>query len=139
MREVLVGYDGSDCSRRALAFAVDLAQRYSARLHVLCVARSADFEFGLEIDAEAIEQQQLLHCQRLLDALRHSIPDLAHPVRYEVAVGHPAEEIIRYAEEEGVDHIVVGHRGHTLFERWLIGSIARHVIVHAQCSVTVVR
>ncbi|WP_321969181.1 universal stress protein [Paraburkholderia tropica] len=139
MREVLLGYDGSDCSRRALTFAIDLAQRYGARLHVVSVARSPDFEFGLEIDTDAIAQQQVLHCQRLLDALRHSIPELTRPVRYEVASGHPAEEIIRYAQEEGVDHIVVGHRGHTLLERWLIGSIARHVIAHAGCSVTVVR
>jgi nucleotide-binding universal stress UspA family protein len=30
---------------------------------------------------------------------------------------------VRYAEQHGIDHIVVGHRGHTLFERWLIGSV----------------
>ena len=30
-----------------------------------------------------------------------------------------------------LDHIVVGHRGHTLFERWPIGSVARHVIAYA--------
>jgi nucleotide-binding universal stress UspA family protein len=38
-----------------------------------------------------------------------------------------------------IDHIVVGHRGHTLFERCLIGSVARQVIAYAHCAVIVVR
>ena len=56
-----------------------------------------------------------------------------------IAVGHPAEQIVRFAEGHDIDHIVVGHRGHTLFERWLIGSVARQVVAYAHCAVTVVR
>lgn len=55
------------------------------------------------------------------------------------AIGHPAEQIVLHAERHAVDHIVVGHRGHSLFERWLLGSVARRVIAYANCSVTVVR
>lgn len=47
--------------------------------------------------------------------------------------------MVRYAKQHAVDHIVVGYRGHTLFERWLIGSVARQVIAYAPCAVTVVR
>lgn len=36
-------------------------------------------------------------------------------------------------------HVVVGHRGHTAFERWLTGSVARQIIAYAHCSVAVVR
>jgi nucleotide-binding universal stress UspA family protein len=43
------------------------------------------------------------------------------------------------AERHRVDHIVVGHRGHTVFNRLLLGSVARRVIVHAGGAVTVVR
>ncbi|MGQ0383227.1 MAG: universal stress protein [Gammaproteobacteria bacterium] len=56
-----------------------------------------------------------------------------------VAVGHPAEQLVRYAEAQSVDHIVVGHRGHTLFERWLIGSVGRQVIAYAHCFVAFVQ
>jgi nucleotide-binding universal stress UspA family protein len=55
-----------------------------------------------------------------------------------MTVGHPAEQLVRYAEANAIDHIVVGHRGHTLFERWLIGLVARQVISYAHCAVTVV-
>ncbi|MNF02182.1 Universal stress protein family protein [compost metagenome] len=54
-------------------------------------------------------------------------------------MGRPAEQIVRYAEENAIDHIVVGHRGHSDFERWLLGSVARQVIDHAPCAVTVIR
>ncbi len=47
--------------------------------------------------------------------------------------------LVIYAEGHSIDHIVVGHRGHSLFERWLIGSVARRVIAYAPCAVTVVR
>lgn len=38
-----------------------------------------------------------------------------------------------------LSEIVAGHRGRTLFERWLIGSVARQLVAYAICSVTVVR
>lgn len=59
--------------------------------------------------------------------------------RFSVLVGHPAEQIVRQAEEKDVDLILVGHRGKGLFERWLIGSVARVVIAYAHCAVMVVR
>jgi nucleotide-binding universal stress UspA family protein len=61
---------------------------------------------------------------------------LAH---FAVAVGHPAVKITAYAEDHDVDMIVLGHRGKTLFERWLIGSIAKKVMSYAPCCVLVVR
>jgi len=51
---------------------------------------------------------------------------------FEVKVGHPAEQMVIYAEGHGIDHIVVGHRGHSVFERRLIGSVARRVIAYAR-------
>ena len=58
---------------------------------------------------------------------------------FRVAVGHPAEQIIYHAEREGVDHIVLGHRGKSFFERWRLGSISKQVIQYAHCAVTVIR
>ncbi|WP_429556990.1 universal stress protein [Paraburkholderia youngii] len=44
-----------------------------------------------------------------------------------------------YAERHSIDHVVVGHRGRTPFDRWLLGSIGRQVIAYAPCSVTIAR
>ncbi len=106
IHKLLIAYDGSDSAKAAFDFALDLAEKYGAELHVLAVARPP--EFGAEVETE-------------------------------VVVGHPAESIVLYAEDHDIDHIVLGHRGHSLFERWLLGSVARQVIAYAHCTVTVVR
>jgi nucleotide-binding universal stress UspA family protein len=134
---VLLGYDGSAASGRASDFAVDLATRYGAELHVLAVARPP--EFGTEVEAEAIIEQGRRHLLKLLLPLKSRLGGGALKASFEVAVGHPSEQILLYAERHGVDHIVVGHRGHSVLNRWLLGSVARQVIAHAPCAVTVVR
>jgi len=59
--------------------------------------------------------------------------------RFEIKVGHPAEQIVHFAEEAGADTIVMGHRGENLLQRWLLGSVAKRVISYAHCTVVVVR
>lgn len=135
IHKVLVAYDGSNPSKAAFDFALDLANKYSAELHVLAVARPP--EFGSEVETEAILENSRRHYTQLLHSLKARVGGLT--AHFEVALGHPAESIVLYAEDHGMDHIVVGHRGHSLFERWLLGSVARQVIAYAPCSVTVVR
>jgi nucleotide-binding universal stress UspA family protein len=135
IQKLLIAYDGSDSSRAAFDFALDLAGKYSAELHVLAVARPP--EFGEEVETEAVIEQSRRHHAHTLQPLKSRTGGLT--AHFEVKVGHPAETIVLYAEDHGIDHIVVGHRGHGLFERWLIGSVARQVIAYAPCGVTVVR
>ena len=56
-----------------------------------------------------------------------------------VLEGDPASEIVRFAEERGIGTIVIGTRGHTGLARLILGSVARNVLLHAPCSVLVVR
>jgi len=135
IQKLLIAYDGSDSAKAAFKFALDLANKYGAELHVLAVARPP--EFGSEVETEAILENSRRHYTHLLQPLRSQVAGLT--AHFEVMVGHPAEGIVLYAEDHGIDHIVVGHRGHSLFERWLLGSVARQVIAYAPCSVTVVR
>src|SRR5262249_9358491 len=135
--KILLGYDGSGSADDALAFALDLATRYAAELHILAVARPP--EFAEDVETEALLENSIRHYRHVLEPVAASVAASSVKAQTEVAVGHPAEQIVRYAEKHGIDHIVVGHRGRTLFERWLIGSVARQVIAYAHCAVTVVR
>jgi nucleotide-binding universal stress UspA family protein len=56
-----------------------------------------------------------------------------------VLEGDPAAEIVRFAAERGIGTIVMGTRGHTGLARLFLGSVARNVLLHAPCSVLVVR
>jgi len=52
--------------------------------------------------------------------------------------GHAAEQICTYAEEHGVDMIVIGRRGQSPFKRLILGGVSSQVVHHASCAVTVV-
>lgn len=137
IRKILVGYDGSDSARKAFELGLDLARKYAAELHLLAVARPP--EFGGAVETEAMIEQSRRHCQHVLQPLKNKLANDPLQITFEVDIGHPAAQIVLYAERHGIDHIVVGHRGHTVFERWTLGSVAKQVVAYASCTVTVVR
>ena len=61
------------------------------------------------------------------------------PVTHVFMEGDPAEEIVRYAGDAGIDVIVMGTHGRTGKERQLMGSVAERVMRDAPCSVLVVK
>ncbi len=58
---------------------------------------------------------------------------------YDVAEGEAPHALIELARHRGAGLIVLGSRGHTGIVRWVLGSVARNVLVHAPCSVLIVR
>lgn len=137
MKRILVAFDGSEPAAKAFALALELAQKYAADLRVLGVARPP--EFGGEVETEAVIENSKHHYRALLKPLHPQAEAAGVKADFHVVVGHPAEQIVRQAEDWKADLIVVGHRGRTLFERWLVGSAAKYVINHAPCAVLVAR
>jgi len=137
MKRILLAYDGSGPADQAFALALDLAGKYGAALDVIAVARPP--EFGEEVEAAAVIENSKKHYQQVLKPLHARVATTGVTAHFQVVVGHPAEQIVRHAEDWQADLIVVGHRGRTLFERWLVGSVAKYVINHAPCAVLVAR
>ncbi|RQH07109.1 universal stress protein [Paraburkholderia dinghuensis] len=138
MHNILAGYDGSASAQVAVRFAKNLAEKEGARLHVLAVVSPPDWG-KLAYELPELLETEKRHCQDLITELKGMLGVSAVTVQYEMVVGHPAKELVLYAERHNIDHVVVGHRGRTAFDRWLLGSIARQVIAYAPCSVTIVR
>jgi len=136
-KKILIAYDGSEFSDKAVAQALDLAAKYGAQLFVLAVARPPEFE--TEVEAEAVIENSRLHSTQILKPLHAKVAAAGVEGHFETAVGHPAEQIIYCAEKHGADLIVLGHRGRTFFERLLVGSVAKQVVSHAPCSVLIAR
>jgi universal stress protein A len=72
-----------------------------------------------------------------LDKMLHEIipADRTIPVEHRLAMGDPATEIVRTANDEHVDMIVIGTHGRRGLSRFLMGSVAESVIRHAPCPV----
>ena len=137
IKKILLAYDGSEPALKALNTALDLAEKYQAELYVLTVAQPPDF--SEDVETEAIIENSRNYHQRILAPVRHRVGASGIKAQFEVAVGHPAEQIIYHADRYKVDLIVLGHRGKSLFQRLLLGSVSKQVIQYADRSVMVVR
>ena len=73
------------------------------------------------------------------DSLKKKADAVSIETRLDVAVGHPAEQIVHGAVKESADMIVIGHRGESLLQKWLLGSVAKRVLSYALCPVLVIR
>lgn len=136
-RKILVGYDGSDAARKAFDSAASLAAQNGAELYVLTVARPP--EVADDVETEAIIENSRRYHRRMLADLKGGLARRGIKAHFEVAVGHPAEQIIYHADKHGVDLIVVGDRGRTKFARLLLGSTSKQVAEHADRAVMLVR
>jgi nucleotide-binding universal stress UspA family protein len=69
----------------------------------------------------------------MLHAVRPTDPSV--PYEHRLLTGHPAEEIVRFADEADCELIVMGTHGRTGFKRLLMGSVAEAVVRRARCAV----
>jgi len=69
----------------------------------------------------------------------HRLADAGLDTQAVALEGDPAAEIVRFAADRKIATIVMGTRGHTGLTRLVMGSVARNVLLHASCSVLVVR
>jgi len=138
--DILVPVDGSDCSFAALERAEDLAATYGATLHVVSVAdvrttfgdSPTDFDPGQVVDFARKRAQMAVD-----DAVDRVGGDLE--VREEVVAGIPAEDIVEYANAEGIDMIVMGTHGRSGLNRVLLGSVTERVVRTSPVPVLTVR
>ena len=139
MATILVAYDGSVPAQEALEYA---ARTYpEERLVLLRVieAASGSTEAGINLIQESLRDREEAMAAKLDEEIP-SVIDLDElDLEMEIVIGKPAREIVRWAEEHGIDHIVIGNHGRSGVSRVLLGSVAEKVVRRAPVPVTVVR
>ena len=116
--KILCAYDGSQAAEKAFDYALALAVAFSADLSVLAVAQPP--EPREDVETEALLESAQEHFEDDFAKLRKKADAARLSAKFEVAVGHPAEQILYHADSLGADHIVLGHRGKNAFQRWLM-------------------
>ena len=137
LNRILVAYDASEPAERAFDLALELARAFRANIKLLSVVQLP--EPAAMVESTAVLESATEHYQEAFARCRARADAQGVRLNAEVVVGHPAEQIVYDASERGADLIVMGHRGKSLVQRWLLGSVSKRVITYAPCSVTIVR
>ena len=133
--KILVPIDFSEPSDAALLYGRNLAKAFGAELHVLHVMENQFLRPTFKSKA-AVETGMVNRVAECLSPEDRTTLRAVSAVRMS---DEPHDEIIRYAEEENIDLIVMGTHGRGGVARLLMGSVAEKVVRSARCPVLMVR
>ncbi|SFM89986.1 universal stress protein [Thermodesulforhabdus norvegica] len=128
---IVVGYDGSRTSSEALKVAIFHARHFNAFVHVVYSVPE-----GHEGRLEEIESARafLSHAESILRD--NDIPCEVHLL---VRGSSPGKNLVEFARDCRADEIIIGVRRRSRVEKFVFGSTANYVILHAQCPVVAVK
>ena len=148
--KIVVAIDGSEQSLDAASYAISFAEAYHSELIALYVVSSLtqdDYDSDLQVENMPESVKKIMN-----EAKKESDPWFSR-IKSELTTGSSVSfhtkiilspikvpaSIVNYAENTGVDLIVVGTRGRSGFKRLLLGSVASDVVTYAHCPVLVVK
>ena len=138
INKVLVGFDGSPSSRKALEYAQGLSRKLHSSITALTVVRLPDFSQSMDEVEETMDEAEK-RFGPLHQEIRETGQEGGLLITTEIVHGHPAEKLISYAKENGFDLIVVGTRGLGGFKKLVIGSVAQKVVSYSNIPVLIIK
>jgi universal stress protein A len=149
IKTILVPIDFSESSHKAVLYGVSFAQQYRAKVILLSVIDDRIFEESLLLadftslkysEHDAREGRKAIVKERI-DPIIKEMKDKFLGIKLKEAIrfGIIYEEIIKCAQEEKVDMIVMGSHGAAGLKHFLIGGTAEKIIRKAPCPVLVVK
>jgi nucleotide-binding universal stress UspA family protein len=137
--DILVPTDGSAGTEEALTHALDVAKQRGARVHALSVVDRRVYLSADRDQQDAILESLTADAEEATAAVRERATEAGVETTAAVRDGVPHSEILRYADEEGVDLIVIGTHGRTGRDKLVnMGSVTERVVANADQPVLVV-
>lgn len=142
MRKILCATNETEVSRKAEIFAAELAKALGGELAYVYVTPIDPKELETTMAWEPVILEELeareheVHQHGCRVASQHGVANARCVV---IRSRDTAGAVVRYAEQEGFDHIVTGSTGRTGIPRFVLGSVSSEIIHKAHCPVTVVR
>jgi len=143
IQSILVPTDFSACAEHAMTKAIDLAERFDAKLHVLHVVDELDPQF---YDIDDAQQRATQIRKRIREEAQQRLDDLVpsgEPIEITTHVSvhlsfDVAATIREYIDEYDIDLVVMGTHGRRNIERLMLGNVADKLVRHAPCPVITV-
>ena len=146
MKKVLVAYDGSDASKKALEMTLKCVND-DDEVTLLTVVPAELYESSFtKMLLPSIDLSQVVKSGTFKERAMETLSEISEEIRLkvknvkiDVESGDPADEILLAARKHDADLIILGYKGYGKEGRFLLGSVADKVIRHASESVLVVR
>ena len=139
---ILVGCDFSSDSNLALEYGLGLAQEYQADLYLVHVLEPPSYkDLPKSVHGAREEIGKSLH-KKLKDQLEELVPEEAYnwcKPKTRLLSGVAQEELVKFANIQDIDLVIMGVRGHSLIESMFVGSTTERVMRKAGCAVMSVR
>ena len=147
VQKILVATDGSAHARKAIDYASDIASKYNATLYLIHVISETEIPEDLleYVEVERIEEPpRSVYIQKIGEGIigtaeKEVKSKGVKAVQSAVVQGDPAEKIIEFAREKGVDMIVIGSRGLGSVKGLFLGSVSSKVCHVADCTCVTVK
>ena len=143
-KRILVPVDGSEKSSLAALHAAELASKLGSELFLFHAVPSLPPSLDTSPDRSSSVQKAIMddlskQGRIILNKVKDDLVAYGLNIHTDVAVGHPADEIIKKAKYINCELIVMGSRGLGEIKGILMGSVSNKVTKHASCPVLIVR
>ena len=140
-KKIVCPVDFSEFTDEILNYAVDIAKKYNAELHLIHIIPNLNYftpyeSFLTPENLIAIERNIEKEVDKDFDKITKTL-DMS--VKKVVKTGVTFVEIIDYIKTEGIDLVVMGTHGRSAIEHILIGSVAEKVVRKSPCPVLTIR
>jgi len=146
MKKILIAYDGSDASKKAVGMTLKCANKDDEILFLTVIPAELVESSFTKMLLPTIDLSDMIKSgsfkEKALETTRKVAKEIEeHVAKVDVVVesGDAADEILLVAKKNEVDLIVVGYKGYGKEGRFLLGSVADKIVRHASKSVLVVR
>ena len=151
-KKIMIATEGSACSGMATDKGIELARLSGGTVYAVYVISTA-YLFSMDGDYssskgvnlywepmyEAMYEELKKQGQEAVNYVKNLGEMKGVNVESVLLEGNPSDELIRYAEEENMDIVIMGTLGKTGLDRLLMGSVAGNVVRHSKVPVMVVR
>jgi len=137
---IVVAMDGSEYAGRALTTACDLAQKYSAALHIVHINDMHELLLSVGGSSALIKPDDYEKPgQKILEDAKQKAESNGCKVQTHQLDGNFGQAVVEKADELSADLIVVGSKGHSDLAGMLLGSVSHKITHLAKCPCLIVR
>lgn len=141
-KKIMIATDGSVLGKKAIEYGVEIARLSGAKLYAFYVVSAGGRHIIPPRDAgweKAMKEHLKTEGAEATSYVEKAGKDAGVETEIVVLEGHPAEEIVKFAEENDIDLVVMGTLGKTGINKFLLGSVAEKVVRNSKKAVLVVR